>query len=860
MNNINSTQLNDVVVDNGYVEGSSTIVVTTTEDENDGNYSVEDISQEAIALADANDNINSISFEDSLSGETIAIDSSLESYFDEDWSVSIIGLEQDPTFDAGLTLDIAAVTDVNIETPNLIEDRIQNYDRVIDRDLTNTIFNTYEANSINVSALQTQENEGEESSTIVVSTLEDENDDDYSQGDLSLREAIALANVTEGEDTITFENSLNGSITLTNGELTVEDALVIKGLGAENLTIDANNQSRVFRIDDGNDNTINVAIEGLTITGGELVPAQSNNSGGGIFTRENLELSDSKISGNAAVISGGGIYSSGERLVINDSIIEDNSAFLPVAVSTSEGGGIATVGTTVEINDSVIANNSSSLGGGGINAIDSQVSIFNGSITDNFGLDAGAISAVNSTINLETVRVANNATGIFEGSGAIKLDSDSVLNLNRSIISGNFGENPENPLPPGSEAYASGIGNAGVANITDSTISNNTGIGFGVRNSGELNVTNSTFSDNDNAGINSQDGTVAISNSTIADGISLSFDADGSTANISSSILVNDSEEIIIDDNNNLTGNFSSLLLGELQDNGGATPTIALLENSPAIDAGSNPNNLTFDQRGEGFERTIGNGTDIGAYEVQTISDRDDIIGTDNSDFLQGTAENDRIFGLDSADFIDGLDGDDFLSGGNDDDYLKGGNGSDTVEGDAGNDLIEGDAGFNLLRGGDGHDRIIGGAEVDIIDDGVGNDVLFGGDSEDRFLASNPGYDLFTGGNGNDFYIYNLNPDAGFFDRDRILDFNQSEDWIAFRPLVSNLATFDEFADLDTNGSGVLDSDDERIQILDSATIIDFSDLYGRDLNSDTIAFVGITNLDESNFLFNETVAGTEFS
>ena len=779
MNNINSTQSNDVVVDNGYVEGSSSIVVTTTDDRNDGNYSVEDISfQETIALADANDNINSISLEESLSNETIAIDSSVESYLDENWSVPIIDLEENSNFNVESTLNLTAVTDVDIETPNLVEDKTQNYDLAIDSDPTDAISNTDEANSVNVS-LQVQENEGEESSTIVVSTLEDENDGDRSQGDLSLREAIALANEQEGEDKITFEANLNGSIILTNGELTIEDALVIEGLGAENLTIDANNQSRVFRIDDGNDDNIDVAIEGLTITGGELVPAQSNNSGGGIFTLENLELSDSKISGNAAVISGGGIYSSGARLVINDSTIEDNSAFLPVAVSTSEGGGIATVGTTVEINDSVIANNSSSLGGGGINAIDSQISIFNGSITDNFGLDAGGISAINSTINLETVRVADNATGIFEGSGAIKLDSDSVLNLNRSIISGNFGENPENPLPPGSEAFASGIGNAGIANIIDSTINNNTGIGFGVRNSGELNIINSTFSGNDNAGINSQDGTVAISNSTIADGITgLSFDADDSTANIFSSILVNDSEEIAIDDNNNLTGNFSSLLLGELQDNGGATPTIALLENSPAIDAGSNPNDLAFDQRGEGFERTIGNnGTDIGAYEVQAVSDRDDIIGTDNNDFLQGTAESDRIFGLDSTDFIDGLDGDDFLSG----------------------------------------------------------------------------------GNGNDFYVYNLNPDVGFFDRDRILDFNQSEDRIAFRPFVSDLATVDEFADLDTNGSGVLDSDDERIQILNSATIIDFSDLFGRELNSDTIAFVGVTNLDESNFLFNETLVNTEF-
>jgi len=42
------------------------------------------------------------------------------------------------------------------------------------------------------------------------------------------------------------------------------------------------------------------------------------------------------------------------------------------------------------------------------------------------------------------------------------------------------------------------------------------------------------------------------------------------------------------------------------------------LAGSPAIDAGSNPLSLTTDQRGAGFPRTIGAGTDIGAYERDT--------------------------------------------------------------------------------------------------------------------------------------------------------------------------------------------------------------------------------------------------
>jgi hypothetical protein len=64
--------------------------------------------------------------------------------------------------------------------------------------------------------------------------------------------------------------------------------------------------------------------------------------------------------------------------------------------------------------------------------------------------------------------------------------------------------------------------------------------------------------------------------------------------------------------------------LGPLQDNGGFTPTHALLEGSPAIDAGF-ANRLKEDQRGQIRKRNLptahngGDGSDIGAYEYQPI-------------------------------------------------------------------------------------------------------------------------------------------------------------------------------------------------------------------------------------------------
>lgn len=71
--------------------------------------------------------------------------------------------------------------------------------------------------------------------------------------------------------------------------------------------------------------------------------------------------------------------------------------------------------------------------------------------------------------------------------------------------------------------------------------------------------------------------------------------------------------------------------LGQLQNNGGPTPTHALLRNSQALDVGNNSGSGTvFDQRGPGFARTIdftnipnssvGDGTDIGAVEGTALT------------------------------------------------------------------------------------------------------------------------------------------------------------------------------------------------------------------------------------------------
>jgi hypothetical protein len=101
------------------------------------------------------------------------------------------------------------------------------------------------------------------------------------------------------------------------------------------------------------------------------------------------------------------------------------------------------------------------------------------------------------------------------------------------------------------------------------------------------------------------------------------------------------------------TGNLTAMgdqtgtdpMLGPLQNNGGPTFTHAIDCDSPAVDRGKNFAGATTDQRGPGFNRTVGfaaaqdgDGTDIGAFEVQTVCNTPPIITGATISRQQGAA------------------------------------------------------------------------------------------------------------------------------------------------------------------------------------------------------------------------------
>ena len=357
-----------------------------------------------------------------------------------------------------------------------------------------------------------------------------------------------------------------------------------------------------------------------------------------------------------------------------------------------------------------------------VDGTDSDITISGGDQVRVFQVDPGVKLALNKL----TVADGNSASS---GGGIL---NSGTLTVSNSTLAGN------------SANSGAGIANSGTLTVRNSTFSGNiaSNSGGGILNSGKakLTVTNSTFSANSanvGGGIDN-DGTATLRNAIVAN----------STQGGNCSGTITDGGYNIED---GTSCSFSSTnrslpdvdpMLGPLADNGGPTPTHALLEGSPAIDKGKSFE-ATADQRGlpRPFDlgavtnATRGNGSDIGAYELVKCSgdvvNVDGTVGTSGPDVLRGGEGNDSIFGLGGNDEILGLGGNDAICSGKGNDTLEGGEGNDTLEGGEGKDVLRGGQGDDTLLGLKGEDRLY-------TKDGVqANDLANGGPRKD-FCKTDP--------------------------------------------------------------------------------------------------------------------------
>lgn len=219
----------------------------------------------------------------------------------------------------------------------------------------------------------------------VVTTLEDEND--FTNGSISLREAIYYAGRSIGgrtnPTTITFDPDLAGGVcVLTKGTLEISKSITIDASQlSENFIIDGGGKFTVFTIVNGKDDedaevNTDVALINLTIQNG-LAATESQGGiltrGGGICsTAHSVSLQSCTVTRNTAkanilgseygdaVAYGGGIYASGKLLIANSTISENKAlattyTLSPAYRSEAFGGGI--YAADLEITHSFVTQN-----------------------------------------------------------------------------------------------------------------------------------------------------------------------------------------------------------------------------------------------------------------------------------------------------------------------------------------------------------------------------------------------------------------------------------------------------------------------------------------------------------------------
>jgi hypothetical protein len=331
------------------------------------------------------------------------------------------------------------------------------------------------------------------------------------------------------------------------------------------------------------------AITGTVVISG---PGSTNLSvsGNGLYrvlevgSGARLDLSGVAVRQGYDPLRGGGIFIDHGRLSLVDSLIADNLA------GSGDGGGLHNDGGTVGIVTTTFAGN---------------LGFHDGGIANN-----GVMTVTESLFTGNHARLG----GAIENLGAL------------TVTNSTFTENVAPQISGGA------IQNGGTLVVANSTFfDNGSTTGADIANSnGVVYVTNSTFTSATLPSLNSVlsvgiSGTVTLQNTLLAAGPGIENCATlgGGTVAVDPSNLATDSTCIGASE-----VTLESLKLAPLQNNGGATPTVALYTGSLAVDAGDDglctapigaPDYGAGAEDQRGVTRPQGAHCDVGAYESWPI-------------------------------------------------------------------------------------------------------------------------------------------------------------------------------------------------------------------------------------------------
>jgi len=471
----------------------------------------------------------------------------------------------------------------------------------------------------------------------------------------SLRQAIIDANGNGGEDLITFDASVSGTIALLSDLEAITEEVDIQGPGASVLTVDGGDNYQIFYFYDVDSGT--PSISGLSIDNGYSNGRTSDDSGGGIalyysdatftFTAlemtsnyayndggalwcnsgdaditvadsrfvdngadggggalyldcDDLTVTNSTFTGNVADSDAGALYFDGEDLVVTGSTFTNNTG--------DDAGGLYLGGNTHTITNSTISGNRAVSGdGGGLASDDGTLAVLGTTISGNTASgDGGGLYLSNNATTIANSTIANNTAAGYGGGIALEAGD---LTLLQTTISGNTATSG-----PGDGLYLNGVGPTPRAldgPDDDKSAKPKEQAKLAAKAAGGVGATDA--------------GAVTLTGTIVAGNVGGDDVATGSTvsATANSSLFGGVSAGVTVNGAGNQTG-VTTPGLGALANNGGPTQTMALTGTSPALNAGPATvpvfDGNQFDQRGAGYPRVANGRVDVGAFEAQAVA------------------------------------------------------------------------------------------------------------------------------------------------------------------------------------------------------------------------------------------------
>ena len=246
----------------------------------------------------------------------------------------------------------------------------------------------------------------------------------------SLRQAIIAANGAPGADLIRFAPAArDGTITLTSGELSITDDLVLDGPGVNRLTISGNDASRVFSV---SGSATDVEIRDLTIANGRATGTTVDGLVG-------------------PVTLGGALLSTGARVALSHVSMDNNQAVGAIA----QGGAIANIfGASLVVTDSTFTANRAAgtmFGSGG--------AIVNEGVGSVLVLEHSTFTGNQATASLGAGPLVNQGNAV---GGAVKSSAGGQATVSHTTFVGNLARGGNGADGgPGQKGGDAGFGVAG---------------------------------------------------------------------------------------------------------------------------------------------------------------------------------------------------------------------------------------------------------------------------------------------------------------------------------------------------------------------------------------------------------------